>query len=234
MHLGIVAVVRRSKMTHTLLQTLVSNMVQPPTLIVIAEPSMARHAIHGGGALGYFDGLGCMLRRMESAGLPALLVCDNPCAGASACQIADEHIVKVSFQSTRLADQYIEALITGIQSRPNAGGWLALPCAMPMIQASTLQAVAQALKHKPVAFAEYHQQAGYPMGFSSELYSELMQVRSFRELERIMARYPSHRVEVDDPGVLMVPEALRHHGTALDPRFMVSPRGPAPHRDGMG
>jgi molybdenum cofactor cytidylyltransferase len=194
-------------------------MPKPPTLIVIAEPASTRRATHGEGALKFFDSLGCVLRRVAEAGLPTLLVCDTQCAGSGGCQVPEEDILRMSFQSNNPADQYVEALMAGIQSRPNASGWLALPCAIPMIQADTLQKVAQALQHYPVAFAEYRQQAGYPIGFSSELFSELMQVGCFRDLDRIIVRYPSHRVEVEDPGVLMAPEGLRRSNPYLDQRL---------------
>ena len=41
------------------------------------------------------------------------------------------------------------------------------------------------------------------MGFSAELYSELVQLTGDEGARRVVARYPSFGVEVDDPGVLI-------------------------------
>ncbi|HNJ82567.1 MAG TPA: nucleotidyltransferase family protein, partial [Piscinibacter sp.] len=44
---------------------------------------------------------------------------------------------------------------------------------------------------------------GHPVGFSAELYSELVTLRGDEGARRLVARYPAIGVEVDDPGVLI-------------------------------
>jgi molybdenum cofactor cytidylyltransferase len=74
---------------------------------------------------------------------------------------------------------------------------------MPMVKPATLLAVAAALEHHPVAYAQYHGRRGHPVGFAAELYSELMMLSGDEGARRIVARYPAIGVDVDDPGVLL-------------------------------
>jgi molybdenum cofactor cytidylyltransferase len=41
------------------------------------------------------------------------------------------------------------------------------------------------------------------VGFGTELYSELVRLSGDEGARRLVARYPAHGVEVDDPGVLL-------------------------------
>lgn len=95
------------------------------------------------------------------------------------------------------------SIACGVSARPNAAGWLILPGDMPMVLPSTLQAVARELAHHPVAYAQHRGQRGHPVGFSAELYSELVALVGDEGARRLVARYPAHGVEVDDPGVLV-------------------------------
>jgi molybdenum cofactor cytidylyltransferase len=51
-------------------------------------------------------------------------------------------------------------------------------------------------------YAQHRGRRGHPVGFSPELYSELVQLSGDEGARRLVARYPSHGVELDDPGVL--------------------------------
>jgi molybdenum cofactor cytidylyltransferase len=63
--------------------------------------------------------------------------------------------------------------------------------------------VASALEQHPVVYAQYHGRRGHPVGFSSEFYSELILLAGDEGARRLVARYPAHGEEVDDPGVLV-------------------------------
>ena len=65
---------------------------------------------------------------------------------------------------------------SGVSASADAGGWLLLPGDMPTVQPSTLLAVAAKLPHHVVVYAQYRGQRGHPVGFSPELYSELVQL----------------------------------------------------------
>jgi molybdenum cofactor cytidylyltransferase len=95
------------------------------------------------------------------------------------------------------------SIAAGVSACPNARGWLVLPGDMPLVRASTLVAVAQALDHHPVAFAQHLGRRGHPVGFAAELYSELTALSGDEGARRLVARYPAFAVELDDPGVLV-------------------------------
>ncbi len=95
------------------------------------------------------------------------------------------------------------SIAAGASACPNASGWLVLPGDMPLVRPSTLAAVALALDHHPVAFAQHRGLRGHPVGFAAELYSELATLKGDEGARRLVARYPAHAVELDDPGVLM-------------------------------
>lgn len=94
------------------------------------------------------------------------------------------------------------SISVGVSARADARGWLVLPGDMPMVQAATLRSLAVALSQHPVVYAQYRGRRGHPVGFSSELYSELVQLSGEEGARRLVARYPASGVEVDDAGVL--------------------------------
>jgi len=100
------------------------------------------------------------------------------------------------------------SISAGVNARPNASGWLVLPGDMPLVQPATLQAVARELSHHAVAYAQHRGRRGHPVGFSSELYSELATLSGDEGARRLIARYPAYGVEVDDAGVLVDVDTL--------------------------
>ena len=52
-------------------------------------------------------------------------------------------------------------------------------------------------------FAQHQGRRGHPVGFSAELFSDLVQLTGDEGARRLIARYPSRGVEVADPGVLI-------------------------------
>lgn len=95
------------------------------------------------------------------------------------------------------------SIAAGVSARGDAPGWLVLPADLPLVQPATLRRVADALREHPVAYAQHRGHRGHPVGFSAELFSELAALSGDEGARRILARYPSHAVEVDDEGVLM-------------------------------
>jgi molybdenum cofactor cytidylyltransferase len=95
------------------------------------------------------------------------------------------------------------SIAAGVGARPNASGWLVLPGDMPLVQATTLQAVARSLGQHPVVYAQHRGRRGHPVGFAAELYTELVRLTGDEGARRLLARYPSQGLEVDDPGVLV-------------------------------
>lgn len=95
------------------------------------------------------------------------------------------------------------SIASGVQASHDAGGWLILPGDMPMVRVETLRLVADQLDSHPVVYAQHHGRRGHPVAFAAELYSELTALRGDEGARRLVARYPAHGVEVDDPGVLI-------------------------------
>ncbi len=95
------------------------------------------------------------------------------------------------------------SIAAGVGARPHAAGWLVLPGDMPLVQPTTLQAVARGLEHHSVVYAQYRGRRGHPVGFAAELYSELVGLGGDEGARRLIARYPAFGVELDDPGILV-------------------------------
>lgn len=95
------------------------------------------------------------------------------------------------------------SIAAGVSASGDSEGWLIVPADMPLLRPETMTAVAAALSSYPVAYAQYRGRQGHPVGFSAELFSELVDLHGDEGARRIMARYPSQAVDVDDPGVLL-------------------------------
>ena len=95
------------------------------------------------------------------------------------------------------------SIAAGVSARSDAGGWLVLPGDMPLVAPGTLVAVAAALAQHPVVYAQHRGRRGHPVGFGAELFSELVALSGDEGARRVMARYPSIGLELDDPGVLV-------------------------------
>jgi molybdenum cofactor cytidylyltransferase len=91
----------------------------------------------------------------------------------------------------------------GVGERSGSPGWLVLPGDMPLVQPGTLLAVARALEHHPVVYAQHRGRRGHPVGFGAELYSELVMLTGDEGARRVLMRYPAFGEDVADAGVLM-------------------------------
>jgi molybdenum cofactor cytidylyltransferase len=95
-----------------------------------------------------------------------------------------------------------DSIAAGVAASAGASGWLVLPGDMPLVKPSSLAAVAQALDQQPITYAQHKGRRGHPVGFGSEMFSELVHLRGDEGARRLLARYPTASVELDDPGVL--------------------------------
>jgi len=95
-----------------------------------------------------------------------------------------------------------DSIAAGVSVHASAAGWLVLPADMPLVRPASLRAVADALDQQPIAFAQHHGRRGHPVGFAAELFSELVMLKGDEGARRLLARYPTAAVELDDPGVL--------------------------------
>jgi molybdenum cofactor cytidylyltransferase len=93
------------------------------------------------------------------------------------------------------------SIVAGVSASGAADGWLILPADMPLVRPDTILAVAHGLERYPVCYAQYRGIQGHPVGFGTELYSELMALQGDEGARRIVARYAAQPIGVDDPGV---------------------------------
>jgi molybdenum cofactor cytidylyltransferase len=95
-----------------------------------------------------------------------------------------------------------DSIAAGVSIHASATGWLMLPADMPLVRPGSLRAVAAALDQQPIAFAQHRGRRGHPVGFAAELFSELVMLKGDEGARRLLARYPTAAVELDDAGVL--------------------------------
>ena len=145
--------------------------------------------------------LGSSLRNAIESQLPVVVVTTAALAPLAARQLALRDIVVVTDEQA--ARGMGHSIACGVGERSGAPGWLILPADMPLVRPGTLLAVARALEHHPVVYAQHRGRRGHPVGFSAELYSELVMLTGDDGARRVVLRYPAHGEEVDDPGVLL-------------------------------
>lgn len=154
--------------------------------------------------LGAQSVLGRTIGQAIASGLPVVVVTTEPLAAESSRWVARRDVVVLPEVGTGPAGLGMGySIAAGVAARPEASGWLVLPGDMPMVTPGSLQAVAAALEQHPVVFAQHRGRRGHPVGFSSELFSDLVQLSGDEGARRVVARYPSIGIELADPGVLI-------------------------------
>jgi molybdenum cofactor cytidylyltransferase len=175
-----------------------------PTIVVPAAGSGSRF----GGPLHKleqpFEGstvLGTTLRHAIQTQLPVVVVTTAALAARACSVLAWHDIVVIGAGEAARGMGY--TIAHGITERSGAEGWIVLPGDMPLVRPESILAVAAALDQHPVAYAQYRGRRGHPVAFAAELYSELIQLSGDDGARRVVARYPAHGQDVDDPGVLL-------------------------------
>lgn len=189
-----------------------------PVIIVLAAGLGSRFQDAGpklSQPLGVTSVLGATLAQAQASQLPVVVVTTEALVDEAARHVARQDIVVLEAASARPAQGRGDlramnarlgmgaSIAAGVSVSSNASGWLILPGDMPMLQFSTLQRVAAALRDHAVAYAQHLGRRGHPVGFSGELYSELIQLQGDDGARRLVSRYPAAAIEVDDPGVLV-------------------------------
>lgn len=179
-----------------------------PVIIVLAAGRGSRFAgpqhklVQG---LGRTSVLGQTIGHAIESRLPVVVVTTEPLAAEATRWVARRDVVVLpevgSPGSGPLGMGF--SIAAGVAARSNGGGWLVLPGDMPLVQPSSIRQVAQGLAQHAVVFAQHRGRRGHPVGFAAELFSELVQLTGDEGARRLMARYPSHGLELDDPGVLV-------------------------------
>ncbi|WP_431261767.1 nucleotidyltransferase family protein [Roseateles chitinivorans] len=165
--------------------------------------------------------LALTLRQTMASGLPMLVVTSTALAPLVRRHVASRDMLVLPDQDRlgRPAPLGMgHSIAAGVAATGDAPGWLILPADMPMVRSTTLAAVAQAIEHDPIAYAQHRGRRGHPVGFNAELFSELASLQGDEGARRLLARYPAQAVEVDDPGVLIDVDTVEDlERLALDP-----------------
>ena len=180
-----------------------------PTIVVVAAGQGsrfkgARHKLDQ--PLAGSTVLGCTLRHAVESGLPVVLVTTAAFAAIGLEHLTRRDLVLLPPEEARRGMG--NSIAAGVAERASAAGWLVLPGDMPLVRPSTLSAIAAALAEHTVVQAQYRGRRGHPVGFSSELYSELVALEGDEGARRVVARYPVHGEELNDPGVLVDVDTL--------------------------
>jgi molybdenum cofactor cytidylyltransferase len=155
--------------------------------------------------LGHSTVLGQTVQHAIESGLPVLVVTTEPLLPEVSTMVAGRDVVLMPSVQAKggVGVGMGHSIAAGVAARPNADGWLVLPGDMPLVRPASLRAVAAAMPQQPVVYAQYAGRRGHPVAFSAELFSDLVQLSGDDGARRIVARYPSLGVDVDDPGVLL-------------------------------
>jgi molybdenum cofactor cytidylyltransferase len=141
------------------------------------------------------------LRNAIASGMSVVLVISEALVAEAKGLVAPADMVVVGARS-RTGWGMGDSIAAGVSIHASAGGWLVLPADMPLVRPGSLRAVAAALDQQPIAFAQHRGRRGHPVGFGAELFSELVMLKGDEGARRLLARYPTAAVELDDPGVL--------------------------------
>ena len=155
-----------------------------PTVIVLAAGKGSRflasgapqHKLHT--VLGQLTVLEHTFNAVKSTGLPYVVVLPehNPAGGMG------------------------DSIAAGVKLAPNANGWLVLPADLPMIQPTTLLAVAQALHESTVVKPVYQGRYGHPVGFNRSCGADLLLLRGDEGARRVVQEQGFYTLEVNDVG----------------------------------
>lgn len=145
--------------------------------------------------------LGTTLTRVIESGLPLVVVTTEALAPEAARLVAQRDVVLLPVYEAQRG--MARSIVAGVSARADAPGWLILPGDMPLVQPNTLREVAAALPGHACVVPYHAGRRGHPVGFSAELFSELMALSGDEGARRLLMRYPSRSLEVADAGVLI-------------------------------
>jgi molybdenum cofactor cytidylyltransferase len=99
-----------------------------------------------------------------------------------------------------------DSIASAVAATRDAPGWLILPADLPLVQASTLQAVARALAQHSVVVPLYRGQRGHPVGFAANCRGALLQLQGAQGAAPIVRAQGAQgallEIEIDDAGIV--------------------------------
>ena len=176
-----------------------------PVIVVLAAGRGSRFAGAGhklAQPMGESTVLGTTLRHAAASGLPLVVVIRESLVREAARYVAARDIVVLPAGDAQ-RDGMSRSIVAGVSARSTAAGWLIHPADMPLVKPQTFRALAAALPGQACVVAHSEGRRGHPVGFSAELYSELLRLDGDEGARRLLLRYPSRVLDLDDPGILV-------------------------------
>ena len=124
-----------------------------------------------------------------------------------------------------------DSIAAAVAQTADAAGWLILPADLPLIQAETLQAVAQALQThevvQPCCISADGEQKGHPVGFAAVCRQNLLNLKGNKGAAGVIIYFSAIKIIVKDMGILTdidTLDDLDRAATLLQSRLGVSSR----------
>lgn len=103
-------------------------------------------------------------------------------------------------------DGMADSIAAGVRATATAAGWLILPGDLPLINAPSLNSVAQALAQQPVVVPTFEGRRGHPVGFARECFAALAVLSGEAGGAAVVEGYRREGrallLALDDPGIL--------------------------------
>lgn len=93
-----------------------------------------------------------------------------------------------------------DTIAAAVRATADAAGWLVLPGDLPLVQAGSLLAVAQALQQHAVVVPWVGGRRGHPVGFSAACGAALAQLQGPEGAAAVIRTHTPYRLELDDIG----------------------------------
>jgi len=93
-----------------------------------------------------------------------------------------------------------DSIAAAVKKTPRANGWLILPADLPLIQSSSIKAVAMALMNQEVVVPVYRGQRGHPVGFSLVCRKALLSLQGDRGAARVVCAHAAMELHLEDRG----------------------------------
>lgn len=165
-------------------------MSELPTVIVLAAGKGERFKAAGGSE----DKLNALLGGQR--------VRDHVMAAVTASGLA-WHVVEREHTQHLTNPGMSDSIACGVTATPDAQGWLILPADLPLIQASTLLAVAQALQTHAVVVPFYLGKQGHPVGFQARCGSALKKLTGDQGARAVVSQQAFLKLAVTDEGAVL-------------------------------
>lgn len=161
-----------------------------PTVIVLAAGRGERFKAAGSSE----DKLNAMLgsQRVRDHVMAAVKASGLPC-----------HVVEREHTQHLPKPGMADSIACGVAATPDAQGWLILPADLPLIQASTLLAVAQALASHTVVVPFYLGKQGHPVGFQATCGTALKKLTGDEGARAVVSQHAFLKLAVMDEGAVL-------------------------------